>query len=136
MLESVVEVLVFGLQRGAIFGLVGLGLALVYKATRVLNFAQGELGTVPAFVAFLESLLVTVRGKREVHVILDNYAACVESPAVLRHQPLGTGLEAIATRWLPEGPLVIGLTAGASTPNSEIGRVVERIASFRGVALA
>lgn len=53
MLESVVEVLVFGLQRGAIFGLVGLGLALVYKATRVLNFAQGELGTVPAFVAFL-----------------------------------------------------------------------------------
>ena len=43
----------FGIQRGAIFGLVGLGLALVYKATRILNFAQGELGTVPAFVAFL-----------------------------------------------------------------------------------
>jgi len=51
--ESIVEVLVFGLQRGAIFGLVGLGLALVYKSTRILNFAQGELGTVPCFVAFL-----------------------------------------------------------------------------------
>ena len=50
-METVIEVLVFGLQRGAIFGLVGLGLALVYKATRILNFAQGELGTVPAFVA-------------------------------------------------------------------------------------
>ena len=49
-METVIEVLVFGLQRGAIFGLVGLGLALVYKATRVLNFAQGELGTVPAFI--------------------------------------------------------------------------------------
>lgn len=53
MLESIVEVLVFGIQRGAIFGLVGIGLALVYTATRILNFAQGELGTVPCFVAFL-----------------------------------------------------------------------------------
>ena len=31
----------------------GSGLALVYKATRILNFAQGELGTLPAFVALL-----------------------------------------------------------------------------------
>lgn len=53
MLDSIVEVLVFGCQRGAIFGLVGIGLALVYKSTRILNFAQGELGTVPCFVAFL-----------------------------------------------------------------------------------
>jgi branched-chain amino acid transport system permease protein len=51
--ESVVEVIVFGIQRGAVFSLVGLGLALVYKSTRILNFAQGELGTMPAFVAFL-----------------------------------------------------------------------------------
>jgi branched-chain amino acid transport system permease protein len=51
--ETVIEVLVFGLQRGAIFGLVGLGLALVYKATRILNFAQGELGTVPAFICLM-----------------------------------------------------------------------------------
>ena len=57
MLESVVEVLVFGCQRGAIFALVGLGLALVYTATRILNFAQGELGTVPAFAAFLPRLV-------------------------------------------------------------------------------
>jgi branched-chain amino acid transport system permease protein len=52
-LESIVEILVFGIQRGAIFSLVGLGLALVYKSTRILNFAQGELGTMPAFVAYL-----------------------------------------------------------------------------------
>jgi branched-chain amino acid transport system permease protein len=50
---TLIEVLVFGLQRGAIFGLVGLGLALVYKSTRILNFAQGELGTVPAFVCLM-----------------------------------------------------------------------------------
>ncbi|HJR24815.1 MAG TPA: branched-chain amino acid ABC transporter permease [Acidimicrobiales bacterium] len=52
-METWIEVLVFGIQRGAIFGLVGLGLALVYKATRILNFAQGELGTLPAFIALL-----------------------------------------------------------------------------------
>lgn len=52
-METVIEVLVFGIQRGAIFGLVGLGLALVYKATRILNFAQGELGTLPAFIALM-----------------------------------------------------------------------------------
>lgn len=46
-------VLVNGLQVGAVYALVALGLALVYKATRVLNFAQGELGTVPAFFVFM-----------------------------------------------------------------------------------
>jgi branched-chain amino acid transport system permease protein len=51
--EKVIEVLVFGAERGAVFALVGLGLALVYKATRILNFAQGELGTLPAFIALL-----------------------------------------------------------------------------------
>lgn len=49
---NVVQVIVFGLQAGAVYSLVALGLALVYKATRVLNFAQGELGTVPAFLAY------------------------------------------------------------------------------------
>ncbi|WP_436795327.1 branched-chain amino acid ABC transporter permease [Actinospongicola halichondriae] len=53
MLDSIAEILIFGIQRGAVFSLVGLGLALVYKSTKVLNFAQGELGTIPAFVAYL-----------------------------------------------------------------------------------
>ncbi|MGH3442515.1 MAG: branched-chain amino acid ABC transporter permease [Nitriliruptorales bacterium] len=49
---SPIQVLVIGIQAGAVYSLVALGVALVYKATRVLNFAQGELGTVPAFAAF------------------------------------------------------------------------------------
>jgi branched-chain amino acid transport system permease protein len=60
--ETVLEVLVFGLQRGAIFGLVGLGLALVYKATKILNFAQGELGTLPAFIALMTMTGFSVAG--------------------------------------------------------------------------
>lgn len=50
---SPVQVLAIGLQAGAVSSLIALGIALVYKATRVLNFAQGELGTVPIFIAYV-----------------------------------------------------------------------------------
>ncbi|HVM36047.1 MAG TPA: branched-chain amino acid ABC transporter permease [Actinomycetota bacterium] len=41
-----------GVLNGAIYGLVALGLVLVYKGTRVFNFAQGEFGTLAAFFLF------------------------------------------------------------------------------------
>ncbi|MFP5299514.1 MAG: branched-chain amino acid ABC transporter permease [Actinomycetota bacterium] len=42
-----------GVMNGAVFGLVALGLVLVYKGTRVFNFAQGEFGTLAAYFLFL-----------------------------------------------------------------------------------
>lgn len=51
-MSTVLDVLVIGLQNGAIYSLVALGIALVYKATRVLNFAHGEIGTTAAFAAY------------------------------------------------------------------------------------
>lgn len=44
---------VLGLTNGAIFGLVALGLVLVYKGTRVFNFAQGEFGTLAGYVCLI-----------------------------------------------------------------------------------
>lgn len=41
-----------GVMNGAVFGLVALGLVLVYKGTRVFNFAQGEFGTLAAYFLF------------------------------------------------------------------------------------
>ena len=41
--------------------------------------------------------------------------------------------EQIVKDWLPAGPLSIGLTAGASTPNNKIGEAIERILLMRGV---
>ncbi|HJU73628.1 MAG TPA: 4-hydroxy-3-methylbut-2-enyl diphosphate reductase [Gemmatimonadaceae bacterium] len=42
--------------------------------------------------------------------------------------------EALATDWLPKnGPVRIGLTAGASTPNNTIGEVVTRILATRNL---
>jgi branched-subunit amino acid ABC-type transport system permease component len=42
-----------GLVIGAIYGLVALGLTLIYKKSRVLNFAHGEVGMVGAFVFYV-----------------------------------------------------------------------------------
>ncbi|THV38696.1 branched-chain amino acid ABC transporter permease [Glycomyces buryatensis] len=41
-----------GLFQGAVYGLLAVGIVLVYKAKRVFNFAQGEFGSVAAFSAF------------------------------------------------------------------------------------
>jgi branched-chain amino acid transport system permease protein len=52
-LSILTTVLVFGTQQGAVYALVALGIALVYRSTKVLNFAQGEFGTVPALLVLL-----------------------------------------------------------------------------------
>ena len=44
---------VIGVSQGAVFGLVALGLVLVYKGARVFNFAQGEFGSVAAFIVYV-----------------------------------------------------------------------------------
>lgn len=59
-------------------------------------------------------------------------AACVLSAEEIRHKPAG-GKGEVATRgWLPAEAQVIGIAAGASTPNNQIGETIERIVSFRG----
>ena len=51
----------------------------------------------------------------------------------IRHRPIGAPSTASVAEtstpgWLPRfGPLVIGLTAGASTPNNVVGQVVARL---------
>ena len=41
-----------GLGSGAILALVGVGLVLVFKGSKVLNLAQGEIGAFALFIAF------------------------------------------------------------------------------------
>jgi 4-hydroxy-3-methylbut-2-enyl diphosphate reductase len=63
-------------------------------------------------------------------------AACVDSEGgSIRFRPVGAKTEERRADWLPPGPLRIGVTAGASTPNNKIGETLERIAATRGVAL-
>ena len=44
--------LIYGFFLGATYGMLAVGLVLVYKGTRVFNFAQGEFGTVGMFFVF------------------------------------------------------------------------------------
>jgi 4-hydroxy-3-methylbut-2-en-1-yl diphosphate reductase len=64
-------------------------------------------------------------------------AACVEPESgTIRFKPVGAKVgEERRAGWLADGPRTIGVTAGASTPNSKIGETIERIAATRGVAL-
>jgi branched-chain amino acid transport system permease protein len=46
-------IFVIGLVIGTLYGLVAMGLILVYRANRIINFAQAELGAVPAVAGLL-----------------------------------------------------------------------------------
>src|SRR5438309_8545966 len=52
-------VIVRGMVIGGLYALVALGLALVYRANRIINFAQGDLGGAPAALAVL--LIVSLK---------------------------------------------------------------------------
>jgi len=63
-------------------------------------------------------------------------AACVDpETGSIRFMPVGSKSEDRWERWLPDGPVVIGVTAGASTPNNKIGETIQRIAATRGLVL-
>ena len=63
-------------------------------------------------------------------------ASCIDPEAgAIRFRPVGDHAEQRRDRWLPTGPVTIGITAGASTPNNKIGETIERIAATRGLAL-
>ena len=42
-MEHIVTVLVYGLLLGGVYGLVSIGLNLIFGVVRIVNFAQGEL---------------------------------------------------------------------------------------------
>jgi len=51
-METLIQLTVTGLANGAILALAALGFALVYKATGVINFAQGDFLAVGAWAVF------------------------------------------------------------------------------------
>ena len=60
---------------------------------------------------------------------------CLVSRGEVRHRPVGApttaGREEVTRDWLPaSGPLNVGLTAGASTPNNIVGHVIKQLEAF------
>ena len=52
------------------------------------------------------------------------------SAAEIRHRDVATRTEITTAGWLPEGPLAVGLTSGASTPDNLVEQVVRRLEGF------
>ena len=67
---------------------------------------------------------------------------CLVSADEIRHRPVGRAVDDRTAGggdagWLPAaGPVTVGLTAGASTPNNIVGQVIERLARYACVDLA
>jgi 4-hydroxy-3-methylbut-2-enyl diphosphate reductase len=59
---------------------------------------------------------------------------CLVSATEIRHRPIGPAQVASSERttrdWLPAGEIQVALTAGASTPNNIVGRVIERLGAL------
>jgi len=80
------------------------------------------------------AVIASERVPRSYHVASGD---CIDGNSI-RHKPPGTPLdprmEVEEEGWLPFGPVRVGLTAGASTPNSQVGLAVGRILDARNLS--
>ncbi|GAB3225474.1 branched-chain amino acid ABC transporter permease [Glycomyces halotolerans] len=88
-----------GLFQGAVYGLLAVGIVLVYKAKGVFNFAQGEFGGIAAFVAYF---LVVAQGLPYWLGAIAGLAAAVA---------MGLGVERLIVRPLESSSRTIMLVA-------------------------
>ena len=59
-------------------------------------------------------------------------ADCILSATEIKHKPAGQEQIIVTHNWLPDSEITVAITAGASTPNTKIGEVIEKIYSVRG----
>ena len=48
---EIAQLIISGLSQGCVYGLIALGFVLIYKATEMVNFAQGDIMMIGAFMA-------------------------------------------------------------------------------------
>jgi len=74
--------------------------------------------------------LVHSRGVRTFHI--EDADGVDPAAATIRHQPVGAKREQVDADWLGAARL-IGITAGASTPNNKVGETIARICQAAGL---
>ena len=57
----------------------------------------------------------------------------LESAARITHYDLHQKTEIVTENWLPDGPIIVGITAGASCPNNLIEETILRVYELRGI---
>ena len=103
MLDQSIQFLITGLTIGSIYALVGLGFALIYNASDVVNFAQGEFVMIGAMSAIF------------IHASGIPYAAAIIMAAMIV-MAVGIALEKLAIERARDATVVstIIITIGAS----------------------
>src|SRR3954452_16287082 len=96
------QAIVIGVISGASYGLLALGLVLVYKSSGIFNFAQGEFGTVAVWALYL----ATTNHVGYVFAVLIALAAAAV---------FGLVTERVVIRPLTSSPRVTLLVASAAT---------------------
>jgi 4-hydroxy-3-methylbut-2-enyl diphosphate reductase len=76
--------------------------------------------------------LVHSKGVRAYHI--EDADGIDPAAGTIRHQPVGTKNERTEAAWLGDARL-IGITAGASTPNNKVGETIARVCETAGVDL-
>ena len=98
-MEKLLQYAFTGLSAGALYALVALGIVLIYRSTRVLNFAHGDVATLSTFVAFT--------------LLSDNYSFPVAlAGALLAGAAVGIGFYfSVLARAQREGANLLGMVA-------------------------
>ncbi|MCK1394384.1 branched-chain amino acid ABC transporter permease [Bradyrhizobium sp. 1] len=58
-MQYLIQLLISGLAVGAIYGLIAMAFAVIYKSTGLVNFAQGEMTMIVAYVAWTISTTIS-----------------------------------------------------------------------------
>jgi 4-hydroxy-3-methylbut-2-enyl diphosphate reductase len=64
-------------------------------------------------------------GRRPTYHIAD--PSCLVSASEIRHKPVGAKTELTVRDWLPDGPVAVGLTSGASTPDNLVEAAIRQL---------
>src|SRR5215470_2005539 len=105
MLEILTSQVVSGLATGCVYALIALGFVLIFKATDVVNFAQGEFVMVSGFISY--TLLIRLG--------LPYWAVFLVTIALSGF--VGVALERVVVRPIMNAPIfsIVIATIGAST---------------------
>jgi branched-chain amino acid transport system permease protein len=112
-MNQFLSAVLIGVLNGAPYALLALGLVLVYKGSRVFNFAQGEFGTVSAFVAYLLSFRMPVGAAMACGVLVGIVMGLLTERLVV--QPLFNAPKVtllVATAGVTSGSIALQLAIG------------------------
>jgi branched-chain amino acid transport system permease protein len=151
VVDLVPQLVVSGIAAGALYALVAIGLVLIYKATDIVNFAQGESVTVGAYMGwlfatqfglpYLAVIVLVMLASALVGVIVERvaYRPLLKSPpftVILATLAVGLIIKNVIRLIWQDTPRAI--TGAFSAEPIEIGNVLitpERIAIMVTVAL-